>query len=188
MTDSRNKTIITTPTPPVKAESSSSASISETDKLYNGDDLESEAQTTQGPSQQPTQPIKKVTKQRKVIRSHLKNFEKLQEEKKELSKPILVVSVGIDRHEGEYLKSTINLVGNLENYIEKIDILLGGSLHRWNFWNFSPLLSNENLEELLQEIPDSLSIEKLAFILAEKFYPHAMQAEEDYIKENRMTF
>ncbi len=120
-------------------------------------------------------------------RAHFKDFQP-EKAAKLLKKAVLIVSVGINRHEGEYLKSTIDLIREHQDMIQEFDVLLGGSLHRWDYWNFCRDLNKNELKELLKDIPANLTVEELALTLAQTFYPLAKQAEQDYISTNAMTY
>jgi hypothetical protein len=116
--------------------------------------------------------------------------------KKAISVDLLInsyylVSVGNERHESESLKAIIKLFNRryLENNnFNKIDILIAGTLQRHNFWNFSKNLSDRELANLLQGIPEHANLEEIAKILAEKFYAAAKHAEDDYIIQNKRHY
>jgi hypothetical protein len=102
-----------------------------------------------------------------------------------LTKGMVLVSVGTKYHQGEYIHSTLGLLGLYHNQIEgfnSIDVLVAGSLQRHNYWNFSELLSNEELGELFEDVQPGLTVESFADLLAAKFYTHAKKAEAEFIQ------
>jgi hypothetical protein len=108
-----------------------------------------------------------------------------------LEKGLVLISVGTKYHQGEYMDSTLGLLDMYHDQLKgfnSIDVLVAGSLQRHNYWNFSELMTDEELADLFKQVPRGLTVETFADFLAAKFYKRAKEAEDKFIENYSQHF
>lgn len=108
-----------------------------------------------------------------------------------LRRALLLVNVGGQYHEQNYLSATINLLkvcGDLNKDQTGTPVVQKGVLQKHNYFIFTPKITDEDLISGLIETPDNIDDENLALCFAVYFGESSLQTENDYINRNVIDF